>query len=67
MLCRLPDSDLDWLECHTKHDRQEIVEMFEGFRDDFKGGLELEQLVIRTSFLYTIALHTYYSSSHLRN
>ena len=50
MLCRLPDSDLDWLECHTKHDRQEIVEMFEGFRDDFKGGLELEQLVIHLDF-----------------
>ena len=42
-LFRLPESDVEWLTNHTKHDRQEVLEMFDGFRNDFKGGLELDQ------------------------
>ena len=30
--CRLTDSDLDWLEKHTRHRREDLVDMFEGIQ-----------------------------------
>lgn len=40
---QLPESDVDWLTNHTKHDKKEILEMYEGFKNDFQKGLELDQ------------------------
>ena len=34
---------MEWLTNHTKHDRKAVMEMFEGFCNDFHGGLELDQ------------------------
>ena len=43
LLIRLPESDVLWLSQHTKHNAQEIEEMYEGFLNDFPGGLDIEQ------------------------
>ena len=40
---KLPESDVIWLSQHTKHNATEITEMYEGFTNDFPGGLTLTQ------------------------
>merc|ERR1712126_260312 len=40
---KLPEADLQWLSQHTKHNAEDIEEMYEGFKTDFPGGLTIDQ------------------------
>jgi len=41
---KINKADLDWLEMHTKHSREDLLTMYAGFNNDFpNGGMELDQ------------------------